>query len=55
MYGIISGFCPRKKFDINDVELSASRSDRFTFGEIFPDTNWIGGWECPSACLDAVE
>jgi hypothetical protein len=36
-------------------EWSASRSCRYTPGEIAPGTHWIGGWVGPRAGLDDVE
>jgi hypothetical protein len=32
-------------------EWSASRSGRFTYGERFPGTYWVGGWVDPRAGL----
>jgi hypothetical protein len=36
-------------------EKSASRPDRFAYGEISAGTNWIGAWVGPRAGLNAVE
>jgi hypothetical protein len=37
------------------AEWSASRSGRFTPGEIAPGNHWIGGWVGPRTGLDDVE
>jgi hypothetical protein len=39
----------------DEDEWSASHPGRFTRGERFPGTHWIGGWLGPSVGLDDVE
>jgi len=55
-YGGSEGIVP---FTLNlalDVrKWSASRSDRFTFGELVLGTQSVGGWLCPRANLDTGE
>jgi hypothetical protein len=40
---------------IDGGEWSASRPGRFTTGEKFLSTHWLGGWVDPRAGLDDVE
>jgi hypothetical protein len=41
--------------ELDRVEWSATRSCRFTPGEKFAGTHWIGGWVDPRAGVDAVK